>query len=237
MPGYTRHQLKHDRLTDATQGTVSWAVDHQNKLIVVGLIILLAAAIVSGGWYYLDHRNEQASVALGQAVRTFETPIRPAGIPPSPEQKSYASVTERGKDAEKQFLEVADKYPHTHSADIAGYLAGVAAVDAGDNQVAERQLKAAADLRQEDLSSLAKMALAAFYRSTKRDSDALAIYNQLAEHPTAAVSKAAALLAKAEMLEKTQPAEANKVYQQLKTEDPTGPIGKLADDRLANPKK
>jgi tetratricopeptide (TPR) repeat protein len=237
VPGYTRQQLKHDRFTDATKDTVSWAVEHQNKLITAGIVLVLALLVIAGGWYYFDRQNEKASLELGAAVRTYQLPVRPAGMPPQPDLPSYASIAERGRDAEKQFLEVADKYPHTKSADIARYLAGVAAMDAGENAAAERELKTAAAMRNEDISSLAKMALAALYRSTHRDADALTIYNQLAEHPTPSVSKASALFAKAEMLEKAQPAEAAKIYKQVQGEDPTGPIGRMAQQRMSVPNK
>lgn len=232
MPGYTRQQLKHDRFTDATKDTVSWAVEHQSKLVTLGIILLIALAVMAGGWYYFDQQNEKASMALGAAVRAYQRPVRPTGMPAQPDFPSYASIAERGKDAQKQFLDVAGKYPHTKSADIARYLGGVAAVDAGDNSAAERELKEVASGRNEDLSSLAKMALAALYRSTHRDSDAIAIYNQLAEHPTPSVSKASALFAKAEMLQSSQPAEAAKIYKQVADEDPTGPIGNMAQQRM-----
>jgi tetratricopeptide (TPR) repeat protein len=232
VPGYTRQQLKRDRFADASQEGLSWAIEHQSKLITAGIVLVIALAIISGGWYYFDQQNQKASLELGAAVRSYQLPVRPAGMPPSPEQPSYASIAERGKDAEKQFLAVAEKYPHTKAGEFARYLGGVAAADAGDNATAERELKAVADAHNQDLSALAKMALAAFYRSTHRDSDAIAIYNQLADHPTPSVSKASALFQKAEMLDKTQPAEAAKIYKQIATEDPTGPIGRMAQQRM-----
>ena len=237
MPGYTRHQLKHDAVTDATQETFSWALGHKRNLAGAGIVLAVIVAALAGGWFYFDRQNEQASMALGQAVRTFDRPLRTAGQQPPPDIQTFGSAAERGREAEKQFLAVAEKYPHTRSGEIARYLTGVAAMDAGDNATAERELKAAADSRNEDFSSLAKMALAALYRSTKRDADALVLYNQLAEHPTTAVSKPMALLAKAELLERTSPAEATRVYQQIRGEDPTGPLGRLAEQRLNNPKK
>ncbi|MDP9269327.1 MAG: tetratricopeptide repeat protein [Acidobacteriota bacterium] len=237
MPGYTRHQLKHDRLTDAAQETFSWALGHKRNLVGAGIVLAVLAAALAGGWFYFDRQNEQASMALGQAVRTFDRPLRAAGQQPPPDIQTFASSAERGREAEKQFLAVAEKYPYTRSGEIARYLAGVAAIDAGDTATAERELKAAAGSRRDDFASLAKMALAAFYRSSKRDAEALAIYDQLAEHPTTAVSKPMALLAKAELLERTSPADANRVYQQLRAQDPSGPIGRLAEQRLNNPKK
>lgn len=237
MPGYTRHQLKHDRFTDATQGTVSWAVGHQKPVILVVGAVILLAGLAAGGWYYFEHRNAQASVALGKAVRTFQRPLRPAGTPPEPQRVTFESAAERGREAQKQFQQVAEQYAHTRTAEIARFLMGIAAIDAGDKATAERELKAAAESRREDLAALGKMGLAGFYHSTGRDGDALRLYDELIAHPTAVVSKAAALLAKAEMLEATQPAEATRIYQQIRTEDPKGPVGRVAEERLNTPRK
>lgn len=237
MPGYTRQQLKHDRFTDATKETVNWAVDHRTKLVVLVAIVVAIGAALAGAWVYFDRQNDEASMALGQAVRVYDRPLRIAGTPPPPGLATFESSIERGREAQKQFLAVAEKYPHTRSAEVARYLAGVAAIDAGDHATAERELKAAADSRREDMASLAKMALAALYHTTKRDADALSIYNQLADHPTTAVTKSAALLAKAELLETSAPAEAKRVYEQIRAEDPTGPLGRLAEQRLNNPGK
>jgi len=237
VPGYSRRELKHDRLTDATQETFSWALGHKRNLVVAGTVLVVIVAALAVGWFYFDRQNEQASVALGQAVRTFDRPLRTAGVQPPPDLITFGSSAERGREAQKQFMAVAEKYPHTRSGEIARYLAGVAAVDAGDTATAERELKAAADSRRDDFASLAQMALAGLYQSTKRDAEAMKIYNQLADHPTIAVSKPPALLAKAELLERTSPADANGVYQQIRAEDPTGPIGRLAEQRLNNPKK
>lgn len=237
MPGYTRQQLKHDRLTDATKETVSWAVGHQRPVFLGAAAVVLLAAALAGGWYYFQHRDEQAGVALGKALRTYQRPLEQPGAAPEGDGPTFATAAERGRQAQKEFLAIADQYAHTRTAEIARFMAGVAAADAGDKATAERELKAAAESRREDLAGLAKMALAAFYHSNGRDGDALALYDKLIEHPTASVSKAAALLAKAELLEAKQPADAARVYHELRKEDPTGPMGRLAEERLKNPRK
>lgn len=237
MPGYTRHQLKHDRLTDATQGTVTWAAGHQRTVTLVAGAALLVVALLAGGWYYLEHRNQQASVALGRAVRTLQRPIVAPGAAVPEGQVTFASAAERGRQAQKEFQQVAEQYRYTRTAELARYMMGVAAIEAGDKETAERELKAAAASRREDFAALAKMSLAGFYHSTGRDAEALALYDQLIAKPTTSVSKVAILLAKAELLEARQPAEAAKVYQQVRSEDPTGPFGRVAQERLANPNR
>lgn len=232
MPGYTRHDLKHDRLTDATDATVSWAVAHRSKVVGAAIVlgILLLAAL--GGWYYLQLRNQKASLALGEAVRIYESPLASAGVPPQPGVTTFPSAAERAKAAQQKFQAIADEYRWTKSAEIARYMAGVTAAEAGDTATGERELKAVAGSGNKDLSALAKMALAAVYRSSGRDGEAVAIYDQLAQNPTGSVSKSAALLAKADTLRKSQPAEAARLYQQIRTEDPEGAAGRIAGERL-----
>ena len=95
MRAETRHQLKQDRFSKATieaaEKTVHWTVEHQSKLIVAAIAVLAVAAIAFGGWYYLNLQDEKASGELSTAVRTFEAPVRPAGMPPQPGFDSFAS--------------------------------------------------------------------------------------------------------------------------------------------------
>jgi TolA-binding protein len=84
------------------------------------------AAIAFGGWYYVNQQDEKASAELSTAVRTFETPVRPAGVPAQPGFDSFASTQERATTARKQFQAIVDKYPRTHTADMARYFVGLA---------------------------------------------------------------------------------------------------------------
>lgn len=233
MPGYTRHQLKEDRLADAAKGTVHWAVVHRGKLIAASVIVGLLLAAGLGGWAFLRHRDAQASVALGAAMRTYNTPLRSPESPAQPGVASFTSAKERALAAQKEFLEIASKYSYTRSAEVARYMAGLVAVDLGDAAAAERDLKAIAGSHNRDLAPLAKMAMASLYRSLKREADAVKLYKELIEQPTRTVPKSMAQLELAKMYEVSQPAEAMRIYQQIKAENPNGPAAQLAEGRMA----
>ncbi len=232
MPGYTRHQLKEDKLADAAKGTVHWAVAHRGKLIAVSTVagLLLIAGI--GGWAFLRHRDAQASVALGAAIRTYNTPLSAPETPAQPGVKTFTSAKERAQAAQKEFLEIASKYSYTRTAEVARYMAGLVAVDLGDAAAAERELTAIAGSHNRDLAPLAKMALASLYRSQKKEADAIKLYKELIDQPTRTVPKSMAQLELASMYETTQPAEAMRLYQQIKTENPTSPAAQLAEGRI-----
>jgi len=234
----TRHQLKQDRFSKATfeaaEKTVHWSEEHKTKLIVIVIAVVVIAAIAFGGWYYVNTQDEKASAELSTAVRTFETPVRPAGVPPQPGMESFASSQERATAARKQFQVIVEKYPHTHTADMARYFVGLASSQLNDNAAAERSLQEAAGSRNADLAALGKFALASVYRSENKDTQAVDLYKQLIDKPTVVVSKATAQLELAEFYEsKQKPDEAKKIYDQVAKENPATEAASLAQRRSA----
>jgi tetratricopeptide (TPR) repeat protein len=234
----TRHQLKQDRFSkvtlEAAENAAHWSEEHKAKLIVIAIVVIVIAAIGFGGWYYINSQDEKASVELSTAVRTFETPVRPAGMPAQPGFDSFASSEERATAARKQFQAIVDKYPHTHTADLARYFVGLAAAQLNDNAAAERNLQEAAGSRNTDLAALGKFALASVYRSENKDTQAVDLYKQLIDKPTLVVSKVTAQLELAGFYESRQkPDEAKKLYDQVEKENPATEAAALAQRRAA----
>jgi tetratricopeptide (TPR) repeat protein len=232
----TRHQLKQDRFSkvtfEAAEKTVHWSVEHQSKLIVAAIAVVVIAAIAFGGWYYVNSQDEKASAELSTAVRTFETPVRPAGVPPQPGTESFASPQERATAARKQFQAIVDKYPRTHTADMARYFVGLASAQLRDNTAAERSLQEAAGSSNADLAALGKFALASVYRADNKDTQAVDLYKQLIDKPTLVVSKATAQLELAGFYESRQkPDEAKKIYDQVQKDNPSTEAASLAQRR------
>jgi tetratricopeptide (TPR) repeat protein len=116
---------------------------------------------------------------------------------------------------------------------MARYYVGLSAMEGGDTAAAERELKAVADSGNKDLAPLGKLALASLYRSQKRDADAIQLYRQLIDNPSDSVPKATAQLQLASLYEEKQPAEAGKLYQQIRIENPTGAAAEIAAARMS----
>ena len=132
-----------------------------------------------------------------------------------------------------QFTQIADKYSFTESARVARYFAGVTAHDLGDNAAAEKDLKDVADSRSQEIASLARMALAGVYRDTNRNSQAIELYKQLADHPTASVGKSTAQFLLAGLYaEAGQPDQARVLYQQMQKENPASQVAQIASQKL-----
>ena len=238
MRAETRHQLKQDRFSkvtfEAAGNAAHWSVEHQSKLIAAVIAVIVIGAIAFGGWYYLNSQDEKASAELSTAVRTWETPVRPAGVPPQPGSESFASAQERATAARKQFQAIVDKYPRTHTADMARYFVGLASAQLGDNSAAERSLQEAARSSNADLAALGKFALANVYRAENKDALAVDLYKQLMDKPTLVVSKATAQLELASFYESRQkPDEAKKIYEQVQKENPATEAASLAQRRVA----
>jgi len=232
----TRHQLKQDRFSKATfeaaEKTVHWTVEHQSKLIAGGIAVVAIAAIAIGGWYYMNSQDEKASLEFSNATRTMELPVRPAGMPPQPGYESFASTQERAAAGRKQFQAIVDKYPHTHTADMALYFVGLNSSELADYPAAERDLQQVANSSNKDLAALAKFALAAAYRAENKDAPAVDLYKQLIDKPTGTVSKATAQFELAQFYENHQkPDEAKRIYDQIQKENPASEAASMAQRR------
>ena len=230
--------MKQDRFSKATfeaaEKTVHWSQEHQSKIIAAVIAVVVIGAIAFGGWYYINSQDEKASLELSAAVRTLETPLRPAGTPAQPDLPSYESATERGTAARKQFQAIADKYSSTHTGKMARYLVGVTSAQLGDNATAERNLQESASSSDSQLESLGKIALASVYRAENKDSQAVDLYKQLIDKPTELVSKVTSQLELASFYESRQKTDdAKKLYEQIQKDNPQSEAGSMAQRRLA----
>ncbi len=238
MRAETRHQLKQDRFSkvtiEAAENAAHWTVEHQAKLIAAVIAVVVIAAIGFGGWYYVNTQDEKASAELSTAVRTFETPVRPAGVPAQPGYDSFASDQERATAARKQFQSIVDSYPHTHTAEMARYFVGLASAQLNDNAAAERSLQEVAASSNADLAALGKLALASVYRTENKATQASDLYKQLIDKPTIVVSKVTAQLELAGFYESQQkPDEAKRIYDQVEKENPATEAASIAQRRAA----
>ena len=99
------------------------------------------------------------------------------------------------------------------------------------NTDAEAALQKAAGSHDSALAALAKMALAGLYRQTGRTGQAVDIYQELIKKPTNTVPASAAKLQLAAVYEATNPAQAKKLYAEIKDQDKTA-AGQIAAQKL-----
>jgi TolA-binding protein len=232
----TRAALKQDKFVSSTTHGLEWAKENRQSVLVAGGIVLAAILIAVIGAVIYNSRSEAASVAFGLAMQTYQTPVAAPGEAVPPGVKTYPSAAERAKAANAMFLDVASRYGLTPSGRNARYFAGLTYIEAGQNQQAEDTLKKVAGGWDGNLASLAKFALAHLDHDTGRDTEAIALYNQLTSKPTTAVPAGVAQLALADMYGSEGKTDAaRKIYANLKQDDPKGAAGALAAEKLNGP--
>jgi hypothetical protein len=142
----------------------------------------------------------------------------------------FATAADRAKAANQQFVQVANQYGLFSAATAARYFAGLTSIDLGQTGAAETYLQKVADGHNAEVGALAKVALANLYQQTNRDSQAVVLLNQLIAKPTSTVPADSAKLQLAAIYEKTNPAEAKKLYAQMKSSKTAA--GQIATQKL-----
>ncbi len=233
MDTQTRHALKQDKFVETTASGIDWLQSHRSNVIKLAALVVVVVALVITGSVIYNSRSEQAQIAFGKAIDIYNTPLRQPGQPVAPNDDTYATAAERAKAANPLFVQVADHYGWLKAGDNAQYFAGLTYLDLNQTASAEKELQKAAGSSDKGLAALAKMALAGLYRQTGRDSQAVDLYNQVIKNPTLTVPAASAQLQMAQMYEATNPAEAKKIYAQIKDQNKDTAAGQIAAQKLA----
>jgi tetratricopeptide (TPR) repeat protein len=228
----TRHALKQDSFVQATASSINWVDAHRSTLIKASIALVAIIAIVLGGVIAYHNRSERAENLFGQAMDIYNTPLTQPGQPADPGAKTYASAAARAKDAHPLFEDVANNYGWFKAGANARYLAGMTAIDMGQASAGENDLKQAADSHDKSVAALAKLALAGLYHQTGRDPQAIELYQQLIAKPTLTVPASMAKLQLAGLYEATKPAEAKRLYAEVKDQDKTTAAGQIATQKL-----
>jgi tetratricopeptide (TPR) repeat protein len=226
----TRHALKQDRLVETARSGVGWFQENRSRVIQASVALVVLIAIVVAALVVYSKRSAAADLAFGEAMDTYNAPLAQPGQPPTPGEKTFPSATARATQANQQFVQLANQYGFFKAGKTARYFAGLTAIDLGQTGPAETNLKQVADGHDAALASLAKLALANLYQQLNRSSEAVVLYNQLIAKPTSTVPADAARLQLAALYEKTNPAEANKIYAQLKSSKTAA--GQIATQKL-----
>lgn len=231
MDTQTRHALKKDKFAQATASSMSWVSGHRSGVLKWSIVAVIAVLVVAGGVVFWSFQSSAADKALGAALDTYDANLAQPGAPP--EAGTYATAADRSKAANQQFADVASKYGWLPEGAKAHYFAGVTFEDMGQNAQAEKELKTAAGAWDKNLANLAKLALAGLYHRTQRDSEAIAIYNELTAKPSATVSSNVAQLDLADVYAgQGNQAQARALWAKIKDGDKEGEAGRIAAQKL-----
>lgn len=215
-----RKDLKKDEIRETFAHGVESLASHQQALGVVVAAALVFALGFFGWRSYSQRQTAKASAALDDAMKVFQAPLRNSGDPIDPTQLSYLDEKNKYTDANKKFLEVANQYGRTKPGQVARYYAALSEIQLKQYPDAEKNLSQMASSGDESLASLAKFQLASVYVQENKGPQAVELYKQLEDKPSVFVPKPMAMLALADYYRKSDPAQATKLYNDVKQQFP-----------------
>lgn len=232
MDTQTRHALKQDKFVSATTSGLEWIGANRTNVVAYGVGIVVAVAIVVSCFIVVQKREDAANQLLGQAMDIYETPLTQPNQPAEPGLKTYATASDRAKAANPLFRQAAGQYGWLTAGKMARYFAGVTELDLGQQADAQADLEKASHSSNSSVASLGKIALANLDAQNGKNSEAVALFQDVIGHPTTAVPKAAAQLQLAAMYESTQPREARRLYAEIKDQNKDTDAGQIASQKL-----
>ncbi|HKO04497.1 MAG TPA: tetratricopeptide repeat protein [Candidatus Acidoferrales bacterium] len=234
MPGHiSPKELKRDRFVESVEHGAEYAFSHARAIwIAIGAAVILVVAI--GGWrFWSGQQAQRAGVALDEAMKTFQARLRTAGEPEEPGEVTFIVEKLKYQDARRKFDDVAQKYSLTTQGTIARYYSALCSMHLGEMEQASAALRSLAGGSNAEVASLANLSLAEIAWQAGKTDDAAKLLTGLMDKPTALVPRARAEFALAGVYRKSKPAEAAKLYEQIKKEFPDTPLFEEADRRLA----
>lgn len=225
MDRLTRHELKTDKFVEEVGQTVHFLETHRQSIIRYGILVLAVIVLAAAGYAYSRTKRLERQEALGKVLEIYNAPVID---PPPADFLAFRTDKEKDDAIVKGCNEIIQKYAGSEEAALATMLLGNHAADQGDLDAAERYLQNAAREASGDFRSLARFALAQLYASQGKDAEAEKILRELAEKPTALVTRDQAQIELARLLLRKNPEEARKLVSPLTTKP--GAVGRAASD-------
>ena len=214
MDRQTRKDLKTDKFAEDVFDVFGWASAHKTEVVRYGAALIALVLIVVGVTYYNRSQSTAREAALYQALRMDEATT---GSSIEPTSLHFDTEADKTKAKIQAFTELSAKYSGTQEGAISDMYLASYAVDASNQEEAERRYKRVVDDGPKPYASLARMALSQIYISEGKTADAEKVLRDAIANPSATVSKEQAQLALGEMLSKSNPTEAHKLLDPLRT--------------------
>jgi TolA-binding protein len=227
----TRHELKQDELGAQLSSIRDAALKHKKTIALSVSALIVALSLGFGINYYIRSQQTKAAAAFAKALNTYHAPVMttpPAGL----NIEVYKTNDEKNQKSLDAFNTVAKDYSSYVVGRLAKYYAAICLRDLGKKADAEKAFQELTTVSDSNIASLAKFGLGGVYEATNRASEAEKIYKDLEQHPTAAVPKATATLALADMYRRSNTAEATTLYNQIKKDYAGTPAADYADQML-----
>jgi predicted negative regulator of RcsB-dependent stress response len=208
----TRKDLKTDKFAQEVGQTFDFLSKHRAESMRYGAIGLAVVAIVVGIYFYTRHQATVREEALADALALNNAEVSPT---PKPPNKNFATKEEMDAAWTKAYTDLATKFHGTQEGAIAQIFMAAKQSDKGNLAEAEKIYKDVMDSAPKEYSGWARISLAQVYASENKLPEARALLDYLIAHPTETISKEQATIELAEILAKSNPAEARKLVEPL----------------------
>jgi hypothetical protein len=229
----SRQELKTDQVQEALSHGAEAVLSHKKGLILA----LVIAAIIAGGifgWrFYSQRQSVKAEAEFNDALVTYEALVVAPGQPPQPNEVSYSDASKKFQDALGKFAIVIKQYPSTRAGQLAKYYSALCEQHLGNSTQAVADLSEIENGSNHDFAAMARFELAQIYDQTGKSGQAVERYNELLSSPSVLVPKPIVLLALAGHYRQSNPAQAAKLYNQIKADYPDSGAAEEADQQLA----
>jgi predicted negative regulator of RcsB-dependent stress response len=229
----TRKELKTDEVRDTLVHGADLVFGHQAITFLIVIIAVVAALGVFGWKTYAERQTVKAAAAYDDAMKVFDARIRSPLEPQQPGELTYTDEKNKYTESVRKFEDVAKKYPRTRPGQLASYYEGISQERLGNNDAAKKLLQNLADSGDEDFAAMARFELAQLDDRLGQGDEAVNLYKKLIAKPAVLVPKPVVMLALAQHYTASNPAEASKLYAQIKSEYPDTPMAEQADQDLS----
>lgn len=230
----SRKELKKDEVRETLAHGAEALLSHKQGTTYILIIAIILAAAFLGWRTYSSKQTTKAAAAFTNAMHVFEAPTgAQPGMPPVPGTPTFTNDAAKYTAAAKDFQKVAKNYSRTRPGQLANYYSGLSLEQLGKNDEAKKYLASAASGGDTDYASLAQFELAKLNDKTGQTDQAVKLYQQLMAKPTVLVPKPVVMLALAQHYRAKNPAEAAKLYNQIKSQYPDTAIADQAGQELA----
>jgi predicted negative regulator of RcsB-dependent stress response len=210
----TRKELKSDKFALEVQHSVEFVSHHRQQMILWAAPAVAVVLIAIGIFYYRTYQHNARQEALYSAMRIQNSQVGPSQ---SEYVVSFPTAAARYTAVTKAWSDLAAKYSGTQEGDIAEFFLGTTAADQGNLPDAAKHFNAAIDSGSGPYASEAKLALAQVYAAQGKLNEGVQLIQSVIDHPTVMVSKDAATLALASLLQTSDCARAKKLVEPLRT--------------------
>ena len=209
-----RKDLKTDKFAEEVFDIFDWASVHRDKVIRYGAIALVVILAAVAGYAYFRYQADQRQQALARAVQVDGSTVGPTAQPGT---LNFVTQDEKDKALNKAYSELASKYSSSDEGAIAQLRLASMKADRGNLPEAEQAYKRIVESAPAPYSALARLSLAQVYAVQGKTSEAEKVLRTAVDQPATTVSKEQATIALAQLLMKSNAAEAKKLLDPLRT--------------------